>query len=131
MRAFILIILMFFPLKLTAPEYRCLYIQKPQPINHYDRLIRAVVMVELSCGKRLYNERENAVGPFQIRQERLDDYNRAKGTSYKLNDCYDFALSRKIFLYYARGKSFEKAAKNWNGSGPKTAIYWNKVKKYL
>jgi len=53
---------------------------------------------------------------------------------------YDFDKAKEVFLYFTdhdwRGnqisqKSFEKAAKDWNGKGPKTIDYWNKVSAIL
>ena len=69
------------------------------------------------------------MGHFQIRQVRLDHYNRETGLNHVLNDCYDYELSREIFLYFARGKTYEKAAREWNGHGKMTDEYWRKVKK--
>ena len=34
-------------------------------------------------------------------------------------------------MYYTQGRSYEKVAKSWNGSGPKTIDYWKKVKSKL
>lgn len=120
-----------FTLHLKAPENRCLYIAEAEGINYYEPLIKAIVQVESKNGQYLYNPKEGAVGYFQIRQCRLDDYNKKTGSHYKLQDCYDYELSRRIFLYYSHGKNYEKAARDWNGSGYKTITYWNKVKMYL
>jgi hypothetical protein len=118
-------------LHLLAPEFPTLPVERPTPISFYDRLIKAIVMIESSGGKQLYNKKEGAVGAFQIRQIRLDHYNQQNATFYKLSDCFDYQLSKKVFLYYAHGKSYEKAAKTWNGSGSATIVYWNKVKNQL
>ena len=88
-------------------------------------------MVESQNGKYLYNAKENAVGWFQIRPVRVIHYNQLTGSNYVLNDFYDYDLSRKMFLYYASGKTYELAAKNWNGSGPMTKDYWRKIQKQL
>lgn len=37
----------------------------------------------------------------------------------------------EMFVYFAQGKTMERAAKDWNGSGAMTEIYWNKVKAIL
>ena len=115
-------------LSLRAPGFDCLVIARTEPLNYYDKLIKAVVMVETNNGKCLYNEFEGAVGYFQIRQVRVDDYNRLRGTKYALNDFYDYELSRKVFLYFTRGRSYREVAKTWNGSGELTEVYWKKVK---
>jgi hypothetical protein len=103
-------------------------IEAPDP---YEVLIKAVTWVESAHGRYTYNAKENAVGWFQIRQIRVDDYNKRVGASYKLEQFFDYDLSREMFLYYAQGKSFEQAAKNWNGSGRMIIEYWNKVQTYI
>jgi hypothetical protein len=115
----------------TAPEFRALAVLWPEVINYYDPLVRAVTAVEVGDGSDLYNEKEDAVGYFQIRPVRVEHYNKLRGTDYKLEDFYDYDLSREMFLYYAHGKTYERAAKDWNGSGHKTIEYWNKVRARL
>ena len=114
-----------------APEYKTLYVVKADPVNFYDPLIRALILVEVGNGSVLFNPLENAVGWFQIRPIRLEHYNKLRGTSYKLEDFYDYKLSKEMFLYYAHGKDWEHAARDWNGSGHKTLEYWEKIKKLL
>ena len=125
----ILLILTFAICK--APEWKSLYIMRAEPIQKYEPLVRAVYWVESKHGKYLWNPKELAVGPFQIRPCRVDDYNRRTGSHYKHEDFYDYELSRKMFLYFAQNKSFEQAAKDWNGSGPMTIEYWKQVKAVL
>jgi len=65
-------------------------------------------MVETNNGKCLYNEFEGAVGYFQIRQVRVDDYTRLRGTKYALKQLPDYAsdyLADKKLLekYQAKG----------------------------
>jgi len=122
------LLLMIFAVNLFAPEYKSLYILPGEKISFYEPLIRAITWKESRHGKYVWNPIENAVGWFQIRPIRVEDYNRKVGTSYRLEDFYSYELSREMFLYYAKGKTFETAAKNWNGSGPKTIDYWNDVK---
>ena len=77
---------------------------------------------------------EQATGAFQIRPIRLLDYNQRTGDSYKIEDCYNYDISKKIFLYYAMQIGFPKyetIARSWNGSGSTTLEYWEKVKSYL
>ena len=114
-----------------APEYKTLYVAKADPVNFYDPLIRALILVEVGNGSILFNPLENAVGWFQIRPIRLEHYNKLRGTNYKLEDFYDYDLSKEMFLYYAHGKDWEHAARDWNGSGHKTLEYWEKIKKLL
>jgi hypothetical protein len=116
---------------LLAPVSRTGVIFASEGVNRYEPLIRAVVMVESHNGKYLYNPDEGAVGWFQIRQIRVDHYNQLTGNSYQLDDFYDYELSRKMFLYYTKGRSYESVAKSWNGSGPMTKEYWKKINKHL
>jgi hypothetical protein len=116
---------------LYAPGWLQMAVISHNPISYYEPLLRAVSKVESMDGLYVYNEKENAVGWLQIRQVRVDHYNRLTGKNYELNDFYDLDLSRQMFLFFAKGKSYEEAAKQWNGSGPMTETYWNKIQKNL
>ena len=95
-------------------------------------LWEAVCTVESSNVKDTVNRLEMAYGIAQIREIRIRDYNERTGKGYTLEDCLDSAISREVFMYYAEKiGDYEKAAKKWNGSGYKTEIYWEKVKKEL
>ena len=121
-------------LKASAPVTKQLTIISTEPVEPYKNLIHAIGCVETMHDTLSYNPVEQAVGYFQIRPIRLQDYNRRTGNKYRLKDMYDYKISEKIFLYYADQigpYNFEKIAKNWNGSGPRTAYYWKRVKKYL
>ena len=120
-------VLILLSLMCRAPELSVLHIIMPDIINSFEPLVKAITYVESCDGKYTYNKAKNSVGWFQIRQIRVDDYNQRTGSNYKLENFYDYKLSRKMFLYYASGKTFEQAAKRWNGSGPKTIKYWSKV----
>jgi hypothetical protein len=117
-----------------APSWESLVIFKSSPIEPYKRLIHAIGIVETKCDTLSYNPVEEATGYFQIRPVRLLDYNIRTGSNYKMKDLFNYKISEKIFLYYARQTGpydLEKIARGWNGSGPKTIHYWNRVKKYL
>lgn len=121
-------------LKAAAPVTSQLTIISSEPIEPYRKLIHAIGRVETMHDTLSYNPVEQAVGYFQIRPIRLRDYNNRTGSKYKLKDMYDYKISEKIFLYYADQigpYNFEKIAKNWNGSGPRTYYYWKRVKNYL
>jgi hypothetical protein len=120
--------------KALAPSSEWLLIPISEPVNPYKRLIYAIGMVETRCNNLAYNPFEEAVGYFQIRPVRLEDYNKRTGNHYKKKDLYNYSVSEKIFLFYAHEigpYNFEKIARRWNGSGPKTYLYWNRVKNYL
>jgi hypothetical protein len=121
-------------MRATAPEVKVAVIFISEPVNPYDRLIKAIVNVECSGDYLAYNVKEEAVGPFQIRPIRILDYNQRTGKKYKIENCFDFDVSKEIFLYYAEVigyPDYEKIARRWNGSGKTTLEYWKKVKNNL
>ena len=131
----LLLILFSLPsIRTSAPDINVIYIRSASPINGYDRLIDALVKVESAGDTLAYNLFEEATGAFQIRPIRLLDYYRRTGINYKLNDCYNYDISKEVFLYYARltgHRDYETIARNWNGSGEMTLDYWKKVKANL
>ena len=131
MKLLTLFILLLICLPVFGPNNNLVFLRAEEPVNIYDRLINAIVMVESENGQHLYNDVENAVGYFQIRPIRVLDYNQRTGSDYKLEDFYSYELSREMFLYYTKGRSFERVAKSWNGSGPMTVEYWKLIKAIL
>lgn len=131
------VLIIFFLLlsaSVSAPDYKTVFIQVPEPIDPYGRLIKAIVQVESLGDPLAINVIEEAIGAFQIRPIRLLDYNQRTGSKYKSEDCYNFEISKEIFLYYAKRTGFpdyESIARNWNGSGKATLDYWKRVKSYL
>jgi hypothetical protein len=120
--------------KVFAPTSGSLMIVKNTPVEPFIKLIHAIGMVETQYDTLAYNPVEEAVGYFQIRPIRLEDYNIRTGSTYSMNDLYNYKISEKIFLYYASAigpYNFERIAKNWNGSGESTIYYWDQVKKFL
>lgn len=118
----------------TAPNVKVAYIIDSEPIDAYERLIKAVVLAESLGDTLAFNVIEGATGAFQIRPIRLLDYNQRIGNNYKIEDCYDYKISKEIFLYYARRIGFpnyETIARSWNGSGETTKKYWEKVESFL
>jgi hypothetical protein len=77
---------------------------------------------------------ELAYGAYQIRAIRLRDYNQRNGTHYRLKDCYDPKISKKIYFYYASKfdpTDYEGICKAWNGRGRSNQDYWMRVKKRI
>jgi hypothetical protein len=126
-----LLIFLFFSIRASSPEICELIILQSEFINFYTPLIKAVVTIESSGNPLAYNVKEQAVGAFQIRQCRIDHYNQLNHTHYKLEDCFSYELSKKVFLFFTKGRAYEQVARSWNGSGPMTITYWNKVKKRI
>jgi hypothetical protein len=127
-------ILLFFSLKVSAPDVISLTIVKWAPVEPYKQLAFAVGMVETKGDTLAYNPKEAAAGVFQIRPVRLIDYNKRSGSSYSRTDLFNYETSEKIFLYYADKigpYNLELIAKKWNGSGKLTINYWNRIKRYL
>lgn len=118
----------------SAPDLKVGYIFSEVPVNTLNRLIIAVVQVESAGDTLAYNAEEEAVGAFQIRPIRLLDYYQRTGISYKIEECYNYEISKEIFIYYATQAGYpddEMTARNWNGSGKATLVYWEKVKAKL
>lgn len=124
----------------NAPTVRCIYMNNTAvAIYPYIRIMHAVNMAEAQTDKvhfdtLAYNPKERAVGAFQIRPARLKDYNRQTGHNYRMEDLFDYNISKEIFLFYAYQigwRNPQRIARKWNGSGPKTLVYWKKVKKWL
>jgi len=130
----LIVIFLLSGLQAGAPVNNNLTIINEPGIRPYLKLMYATAMVETMGNTMAYNEFENAVGIFQIRQVRIDDYNRRTGSTYTLAEMFDPALSEKVFLYFAslyRPNELERIAKAWNGSGPMTELYWKRIKEYL
>ena len=120
--------------RVAAPEANSFIIYEYQGMGAFTDLMYATAMVETMGNPLAYNEFENAVGIFQIRQVRIDEYNRRTGSNFALSEMYDPQLSEKVFLYFASRYgpyNLEKIAKSWNGSGPMTELYWKRIKEYL
>ena len=131
---FLTLLLLSFALRLSAPSRESLLILDSSPIEPYKPLIHAIGIVETKCDTLAYNPIEKAVGYFQIRPIRVEDYNKRTGSKYTMKDMFNYEISEKVFLYYAvkiGPYDFEKIARRWNGSGPRTIYYWNRIKKYL
>jgi hypothetical protein len=123
-----------FAFKAFAPSSESLVIIGTPPVNPFNQLIHAIGMVETQFDTLAFNPVEKAVGYFQIRPIRLEDYNERTGNHYSSKDLFNYKTSEKIFLYYASQigpYNFERIARSWNGSGKSTIQYWKQVKKYL
>jgi hypothetical protein len=128
------VLLLMVGFRALAPETNTLFVSDQPAIQPFSALMYATAMVETMGNPLFYNELENAVGIFQIRQVRVDEYNRRTGSNYVLADMADVKLSEKVFLYFAsryKPHDLERIAKAWNGSGPMTELYWKRIKEYL
>ena len=120
---------------LYAPSIeRMLYVKKASAINPYEKLFEACAKVESANNPIAINIKEQAYGIVQVRQIRLDDFNQRTGKHYKLKDMLDIKKSKEVFMHYAKlyeRTELETIARRWNGSGPKTLVYWKKVKQHI
>ena len=120
--------------KVFAPASESLTLIRTTPIEPFTSLIHAIGMVETQYDTLAFNPLEGAVGYFQIRPIRLNDYNFRTGSTYTMTDLFNYKISEKIFVYYASELgpyNFERIAKTWNGSGKSTIQYWEQVKRFL
>jgi hypothetical protein len=126
LKSILFISLLMLSMRAAAPDVKIVFIIAPQPVRPFEKLLRAVFIVESSGDTLAYNDAEEAVGGLQIRPIRLLDYNLRTGKNYMIKECYNFRISREIFLYYAEHagtKDYELIARNWNGSGANTHNY--------
>jgi hypothetical protein len=130
MKAILLIILFLIPIRAIAPVDKGIVIIDRGGIDLIEMLWRAVCIVESNNDPLAVNVKEQAYGIAQIRECRIQHFNKLTSKSYRLEDCFNPAVSREIFMYFAT-EDLEKTARAWNGSGKATLKYWNKIKKYL
>jgi len=134
LKGFLIVVFLMLASRAAAPGLSVAFILVSEPVDAYERLMIAIIMVESSGDTLAFNLREEARGPFQIRPVRLKDYNRRTGKCYTNADCFNYNISKEIFLYYAKKigyPDYQSIARKWNGSGRMTLNYWEKVKKYL
>ena len=131
------ILITILSLRLTAPIDVSIVIGKDESIQPYEAIWKAVCKVESGGNPYAIGDRHMkhySYGIAQIRQERLNDYNRQTGNNYKLTDMFDVTLSKKVFMYYASQydtHKIDEMIRAWNGSGKQTYIYLHKVKQCI
>lgn len=114
--------------RLFAPGGPAIFIPEAEGINPYLQVWTAVKFVETGVHPATINYMEQAYGPGQIRQAKLDDYNLAHGTDFTLMECLEEGLSLKIFSWHCNQyNDIDLAIRRWNGSGPATFDYLKKV----
>lgn len=131
MKALFTLLLLLICIKVYGPENLRLFILKHEVINPYEKLYKAICMEESSIRSNIINQEEQAYGIVQIRQIRLDDYQRLTGKHYELKDCLKTSVSKEIFMFYAMryNNDLSLIARKWNGSGRETYKYWNRINK--
>jgi len=140
MKAIILIIFLMLPVKAIAPTDNKIYIIQ-RGIDPIEVLWGIMCEVESSGNPWEFIIDSNgkySVGIAMIQQSRVNDYNKLTGKDYALEDCFDPAVSKEIWYYYADAIGYdpERISREWNG-GPKgmqkksTLMYWKLIKARL
>ncbi|MEN6569020.1 MAG: transglycosylase SLT domain-containing protein [Rikenellaceae bacterium] len=136
MKRVLILLMLAACIKLSAPppaqEFVILH---EETLNNLEAIWQAVIKVESNGNPDAFSIDINgqpSVGIAQIQPSRIAHYNRLTGHSYSLADCFDPEVSKEVFMFFAkRIGNEEKLIKAWNGSGPRTEIYYNKVRRYL
>jgi len=81
--SFVALLLFLSTFQLFAPTSESLVIIHSSPVEPFKKLIHAIGIVETKCDTLAYNPVEQAVGYFQIRPIRLEDYNKRTGSIIK------------------------------------------------
>jgi hypothetical protein len=137
MRLIFLILFFSISTRIFAPADNSLIITIPVEINRWLNLWQATCFVESEGNPLKINMLEGAYGIVQIRQCKLDDYNKATSENYLLPSVINESVSREIFLQHCSTcNSDEEASRTWNGGPrgmdkPQTKIYWEKIKVIL
>ena len=131
----VILILFLACYSLSAPPcYQVPVILQPEPLTNLEAIWQAVVIVESSGNPYAVNYEKGgySIGVVQIRQVRIDHYNRLTGANYTLDDCFSPEVSKEVFMYFAKRIGNEdRLIRAWNGSGPQTIEYLNLVKVWL
>jgi len=103
-------------------------------------ILKVLAIIESSNNPLAWNESEDAIGIYQIRNCVVEDVNWKFEKEFKHEDCYEVDASKEIFAYYMSmydaTDSYERVFRTWNG-GPKgmekpsTISYWHKAKRLL
>ncbi len=132
-------ILCLFCAILTAPPNQGFIIPASEPYKPYESLWNATCAVESNFNPLAIGDKhlkKHSFGIVQIRESRLDDYNRKNGTNYTRNDLFNPIICKKIFMYYCRSSDLETISRSWNGgengmNKKSTLQYWILIKSKL
>jgi hypothetical protein len=124
---------------LGAPPSPAITIVGVDAIHPYEALWNATCYVEtrfdtMAIGDK--NLKKHSYGIAQIRQSRLDDFNKQTGLNYTTRDMFSPVKSKEVFMFYASGSDMECTARLWNG-GPdgmdktSTVTYWKLIQSQL
>jgi hypothetical protein len=135
-KAFI-ILLLCIPLS-GKPGKTIIYLESIAPIQPYERLWQATCEVESNNNPfavNLSDPNGGSWGIAQIGTLKLNEFNEANGTNFKLIDLFDTSISKQIFVWHCmKYQSLEQASRIWNGgyngmNMERTEIYWQLIQK--
>ena len=132
-------IISLFSFVLSAPPNQAVYIPEVEAIMPFEALFHATCAVESDFNPYAIGDKhlkKHSFGIVQIRESRLNDYNKKNGMHYRVKDLFNPEISKKIFMYYCQTPDLEVVARTWNGGqgGMKiksTYQYYLKIKKFL
>jgi hypothetical protein len=130
----IITILSFVCINLPSTGFTAIYVLRAESINPYEQIWRAVCMVESSNNPNAFCIDINgkpSVGIAQVQESRLNDYNRRSGDSLTMDDMYSPDKAKKVFMYFCKDLNMKRICQKWNGGGPLTEIYYEKLTKIL
>ena len=134
-RMTLIISILLFTLRLSAPGDSRAVIIQPEAIQPYEAIWNAVCKVESNNDPFVIGDkhlRQYSYGVAQIRQIRLDDYYDRTGIQYTTKEMFDPVKSKEVFMYFMmQYNDTDLAVRRWNGQGIRTYAYLNKVKKHL
>jgi hypothetical protein len=127
-----MIFLLLLSMKLLAPSAKSLFIEIPDKIKPFERILEACIAIESGGDSLAYSFKENAAGILQIRPIMLKQYYIETGIQYTTNDCFRQAVSKEIFMHFATQFSpndLKGISRVWNGKS-KSNQYYNKIKSW-
>ena len=134
MRLILAIAFFLLSINLLAPDDNSVIIPVPMEINPWQDLWQATCIVESENNPFKINFLEGAYGIVQIRQCKLDDFNKATSKKYSISTVLSESVSREIFMHHCSDcNSNEEAARKWNGgpkgmTKPQTKDYWKRIR---
>lgn len=142
MRKLLCFLMLLATIPAYAPADRFLPLLRPEPINPYENIYKAVCAVESSNNAMAYHMEENgfaSIGIAQIQNSRIIDFNARTGHNYTLVDMYQPSKAKVVFMHYAseiNPNNLERISREWNGgpsgmSKKSTMEYWLLIQKAL
>jgi len=132
-------ILIMFTASLAGPPSNTITIPVKVALTPFKIVCRAIAKVETNNDSTAIGDKklkQHSYGKYQIRQSRLDDFNKKTGKHYAIKDMFDNKKAEEVFYFYYTTSDMEVIARSWNG-GPSgmqkksTLKYWKLIKAEL